>query len=181
MSDYEDTIKSLIEEFHVGGPLKDGILLRDVYRNAGNLRCLIPQIRDKQQLQQVFTGHLLPLCLRGNLEMQKRVPPEGRKKMKAAIEGYYHEFELIYQNLLGFLALKHYEKGRPYYDKFDKHHPPLAAELTVSQKALLVASSVPGVHVVLNGMRTEEYVKDSLGVLKYEKVDVQPLVSTELA
>lgn len=179
LSEYEETIQLLMEEFQAGGPLKDGILLRDVYRNAGNLRCLIPQIRDKQQLQQIFTGHLLPLCLRGNREMQKRVPPEGRKKVNAVIEAYCREFELIYQNLLGFLALKHFEKGRPYFENFDKHCPDLSSNLSVSQKALLVASSVPGVHVVLNGMRSPDYVKDSLGVLNYEKIDVRPLLKVE--
>jgi hypothetical protein len=39
---------------------------------------------------------------------------------------------------------------------------------SLSQKALWVLASTPGVTCVLNGMRTTRYVKDTLSVLNWE-------------
>jgi aryl-alcohol dehydrogenase-like predicted oxidoreductase len=47
---------------------------------------------------------------------------------------------------------------------------------SLSRKALWTVASTPGVTCVLNGMRSEAYVEDSLGVLHWPKLeDVQPL------
>jgi predicted aldo/keto reductase-like oxidoreductase len=47
---------------------------------------------------------------------------------------------------------------------------------SLSRKALWVLASTPGVTAVLNGMRTRDYVKDSLAILGWESAPtVRPL------
>lgn len=48
---------------------------------------------------------------------------------------------------------------------------PAYHDLTLSQKSLLVISSVSGVDCVLLGMRKEQYVDDALEVMKLDKID----------
>ncbi|HSE59731.1 MAG TPA: aldo/keto reductase [Nitrospiraceae bacterium] len=53
---------------------------------------------------------------------------------------------------------------------------PSMAQVPLSQKALLVVMSTPGVTSVLNGMRTEAYVEDSFGALRRTLIsDVRPI------
>ncbi|MGH1365292.1 MAG: aldo/keto reductase [Calditrichia bacterium] len=54
---------------------------------------------------------------------------------------------------------------------FDKANPKFA-NLTMSQKALSVCRSMQGIDVVLNGMRTPDYVKDSMGIAGAVDVNV---------
>ena len=47
---------------------------------------------------------------------------------------------------------------------------------SLSRKALWVLVSTPGVTSVLNGMRSRDYVEDSLGILRWEPLSmVEPL------
>ncbi len=55
-------------------------------------------------------------------------------------------------------------------DRFNKAYPELGQKLSFSQKALLLAANVTGIDVVLNGMRTPEYVQDSMGVLEINQL-----------
>ena len=48
-------------------------------------------------------------------------------------------------------------------------------KLTLSQKALSVAASTPGVGVVLNGMRTPAYVEDSMELMRIKGIQIENL------
>jgi hypothetical protein len=61
---------------------------------------------------------------------------------------------------LNYQSVKHLEQ------RFDEAYPQLKSALSFSQKSLLAAAGVPGIDVILNGMRTPEYVEDSLGVMR---------------
>ena len=61
----------------------------------------------------------------------------------------------------------------------DPFLPALRRPSSLSQKALWVIASTPGVTCVLNGMRTTRYVEDTLSVLKWEPLkETRPIYET---
>ena len=62
------------------------------------------------------------------------------------------------------------------HDALEKHLPEARRVAPLSQKALLVLKSTPGVSCVLVGMRSSEYVEDALGMMAWE-----PLSESKLA
>ncbi len=56
-------------------------------------------------------------------------------------------------------------------DRVDRHLPRARRGESLSRKAVWVLASTPGVTTVLTGMRTPEYVDDTLGVLGWPPLD----------
>lgn len=72
---------------------------------------------------------------------------------------------------------QNYQQVKHLEQRFDAAYPKQAPTLTFSQKALLLAASVSGIDVVLNGMRTPEYVADSMKVMEIsEDVSLEKLL-----
>jgi len=59
--------------------------------------------------------------------------------------------------------------------QFDAANPG-KKESSLSQKALMVAGSQPGIDVVLNGMRTPDYVADSMAVVNQENASLGDVI-----
>ncbi|MCB0404142.1 MAG: aldo/keto reductase [Bdellovibrionales bacterium] len=57
--------------------------------------------------------------------------------------------------------------------KLDEVLPTSLRNETLSRKALAFLLNTPGISCVLNGMRSEAYAKDSMGVLKLDRFDVK--------
>lgn len=75
--------------------------------------------------------------------------------------------------------VQNYQQVKHLEQRFDAAYPKLSSMLTFSQKALLLAASVSGIDVVLNGMRTPAYVADSMKVMEIsEDISLEKLLST---
>ena len=70
------------------------------------------------------------------------------------------------------------EKVEPISQALNLHLSDDQAALTLSQRALNVVTSSPGVSVVLNGMKREEYVEDAMGIMEVPDFP-QPLTLIE--
>jgi hypothetical protein len=64
------------------------------------------------------------------------------------------------------------------HDALEKHLPESRRNAPLSQKALWVLASTPGVSCVLVGMRSPEYVEDALAMMGWEAVAEPKLVLT---
>lgn len=94
---------------------------------------------------------------------------DGRILLRLARYGFKEGID----NRRQFPDEQNYQQVKHLEQRFDAAYPKLASALTFSQKALLVAASVSGIDVVLNGMRTPAYVKDSMKVMEISE-DISP-------
>jgi len=164
--DIENRILQIIDDEKVNVQINRDVSLRRIFQNADTLRKISLQEVDVSQFKQLMSQYFVPLFKIGETTIFKKIPKERHEKAKVTLEGYFNQFNLTartFQNQLDYL---NYQKLKPFENEFDKGNPSLAKRLTFSQKALSVAAATPGVDVVLNGMRTPDYVNDSMEIMK---------------
>lgn len=92
---------------------------------------------------------------------------------RSALENHLQELDQAYLSAAAacrtVLEVENFRQVQPLEESFNQTYPALAEKLSFSQKALQVAAGSPEISAVLNGMRTREYVQDSLDALKVEQ------------
>ncbi len=109
------------------------------------------------------------------LEVMEAASEAGfEDRWQAWKEDYTNAFRGVCNAIEELATRRSFEKAQKVVATVDPHLPAERKPETLSRKALWIATSVPGVDVVLNGMRRVDYVEDSLAVL-----DWQPLAEVE--
>lgn len=164
-----------IDQEGIDAQINADVSLRNIFQNADTLRKLVLQEVDISHLNQLITYYFMPLFKIGETALLKKISKEKLEKARTMAEGYFSQFNLTAKTLRDQLDTLNYQKVEPLEKQFDAANKPWADKLTLSQKALSVAASTPGVDVVLNGMRTPAYVDDSMEVMRLEGGSVHSL------
>ncbi|RMI17609.1 MAG: aldo/keto reductase [Calditrichaeota bacterium] len=142
--------------------------LADCFTNALPLRQLTEQPYDISYIRGMLPAYFSRPLQKGMEELAKRVPESEREEARKFAHRYGQQFNETVTALLEYLNARNYAEVQHLEARFDQAYPHRAGQLTFSQKALTVAANTPGVDVALNGMRTPEYVEDSLKVMEVE-------------
>lgn len=172
LEELEESIQQNIRKWKIDVEVHDN-QLSDFFRNSAKLQHLSLQTADVSQFKQVAGYYIAPLVGMGCKTFVKQVPAAEKDVAQSLVNGYFEQYEKVTEAWVNYLDGQNYQHIKPLEEKFDKTYPKLASKLTLSQKALLLAAKVAGVDVVLNGMRTPEYVADSMGIMKM-KADISP-------
>lgn len=171
LGEIEEIILQTIREEGIDASLQDKINLSDVFRNVETLRRLNTQALDISQLNQLMVNYFLPLFSLGEKVLLSKISMENREKTSATLAACLRYFNLAATALKNKIDQQNYHRLKFLEDQFNRQYNHLSATLGFSQKALKVVADTPGVDVVLNGMRTPQYVEDSLGVMGLEEID----------
>ncbi len=180
--DIESRLIQVIDREKINVQINREVSLRQIFQNADTLRKISLQEIDVSQLNQMITHYFMPLFKIGEATLLKKFSSEIRRgekeklqKTKALVEGYFNQFNLTAKSLRDHLDDLNYQKLKPLKERFDESNDSWADQLTFSQKALSVAVNTPGVDVVLNGMRTPEYVGDAMEIMQIERIKMENL------
>ena len=176
LEELENIISKLIHNECTNTQINRDVKLTDIFKNSETLRKISLQNTDVSQFNQLISGYFLPLFKIGEKTFLKQIPKENFEKSKAALEGYFYQFNCTAKILQKWIDQKNYIQIKSFEDKFDTANPALADNLSFSQKAIKVLTDVSYVDVVLNGMRTPDYVEDSMGIIKTDKINSQKLL-----
>jgi len=171
----ETRITQLIDHEGVNAQINPDVSLRNIFQNAATLRKLALQEVDVSHFNQLITHYFIPLFKIGETALLKKISKEKFENTKTMAEGYLNQFNLSSKTLRDQLDYLNFEKVKPLEKQFDVVNHPWADKLTLSQKALSVAASTPGVGVVLNGMRTPAYVEDSMELMRIKGIQIENL------
>lgn len=161
----ENEILQIIDKWEINTPFRDGAL-NDAFRLNRNLQFLTQQLIDVSQFKQIVAYQIRPLVESAGETFLKAIPAPAKETAEAVIREYFRQLNQVIDIWLRHLDQQNYRQIAPLIRQFDEVYPHLSAELTISQKALFIAAGTPGISAALNGMRTPDYVNDSLGVLK---------------
>lgn len=164
LEELESAVRERIGEWDIDVALHEN-RLSDFFRNAPRLRHLARQSPDVSQFRQLTAYYGDPLVSVGSQTFIEHAPDGEKKTAETLAQQYLACYQQARQAWLFFLDGENYQRVKHLEQRFDALCPQLAASLGFSQKALL-AAAVPGVHCVLNGMRTPEYVADSMKVME---------------
>ena len=156
-----------------------GIPPVDYFRWAEELDRIRPKVMNLEHWEQVENQMVAPHINQVLRALNQHLTGDMSDRWHRWREQYLPE-------LLGLLRALRQEATRKSRDitkalagQIDPLLPSTKRSATLSQKALWVLVSTPGVTCVLNGMRTPAYVKDSLAVLQWEPLrDPRPVYET---
>ncbi len=171
----EQVLRENIALWEVDFVLKNGRKLSEHFHYGESLQQILPRLQEIAQLEQLLATHFVPQLQMVGQEFVRRLPRLFFRKGQAHLQAIFHQFNHTTRIIREYLNFRNYRLVSHLEKRFDAAHPELASRLTFSQKALLVCASAPGVDVVLNGMRTPDYVRDSLEILKYAPLETLPI------
>lgn len=169
LTELESTIEKNIREWKIDIEVHENSL-SDFFRNSAKLQHLSIQAADVSQFKQVTAYYIAPLVGLGCKTFIKQAPAGEKEAAQSLVNEYFELYARVTDSWLNYLDGQNYEQVKALEEKFDKTYPKLGPKLTLSQKALLLATEVSGVDVVLNGMRTPEYVADSMAIMKIKEM-----------
>jgi aryl-alcohol dehydrogenase-like predicted oxidoreductase len=174
LSEIENRLIQFIDNEGLDVQINPQVSLRNIFQNSDTLRRLALQEVDISQLNQLINQYFIPLFKIGETALLKKV--KGKlEETKTMVEGYLNQFNMTAKTLQHQLDDLNYQKTEPLRNKFDSTNGEWTDKLTLSQKALCVAASTPGVDAVLNGMRTPAYVEDSMEIMRIEGIKMENL------
>ncbi len=173
---FENTILKMIKEWNMDVPVQQKARLSEFFGNAEKMREILGKIEEESQLDLMLAQYFVPMLQIAGEHFARNLPPEHRDQGQAAIQGLFNLFNRLTRLMREYLHARNYKQVSHLENLFNSVYPELSDKLSFSQKSLLLAVSTPGVDVVLNGMRTPEYVKDSMAVMEMQTVAVERLI-----
>ena len=170
----EQVLRENIALWEMDFVLKNGRKLSEHFHYGESLQEILPRLQEIAQLDQLLATHFVPQLQTVGQEFVRKLPRLFFSKGQALIQAVFRQFNRTTRIIKEYLNFQSYQRVSHLEKRFDAAYPDLAQQLTFSQKALLVAASAPGVDVVLTGMRTPEYVRDSLETLRYAPLKELP-------
>ena len=153
-----------------------GMAPADFFNWAIELTRVRPQIQGLEHWEQIEHQMIAPHVNQVMQALSRHLTGTAAEQWEAWRERYVPQL----LTLLGGLRREATERSRVNNAAVSAILDPLLPEArrkeSLSRKALWVLASTPGVTAVLNGMRTRDYVKDSLAILGWESAPtVRPL------
>ncbi len=160
--EYRTSIASALQ--HSG----QGMAPADFFTWAVELTRVRPQIQGLEHWEQIENQMIAPHINQVMQALSRHLTGPAAEQWEAWRDRYVPQL----LTLLGGLRREATERSRAKTAVVSARLDPLLPEArrkeSLSRKALWVVASTPGVTSVLNGMRTRDYVEDSLAILRWE-------------
>jgi hypothetical protein len=148
----------------------------DFFTWAVELPRIRPQIQGLEHWEQIEHQMIAPHANQVMQALTRQLTGTAAEQWEAWRDRYVPQLLI----LLGGLRREATERSRAKTASVSATLNPLLPEArrieSLSRKALWVVASTPGVTAVLNGMRTRDYVEDSLAIIRWEPAQaVKPL------
>lgn len=140
--------------------------LSELFRAGDSLQRLSKQVGDISHFREVAAAYLAPVIEYSSSILLRQLNQAGREEAAPLLEAYQKQYRLAIDAWALHLDRENYRQTAHLENRFDGINPAWGRQLSFAQKALLFAAAPPGVSGVLNGMRSPEYVDDSMRILE---------------
>ncbi len=176
-SDFLSELNLLEREFHeqIAPVLRaQGIShLSKLFRFLDELETTDFTILSHDDWQQIKTEIIFPQIYPACSRIEQHLSGELRDRWISWKERYLTFFETISE--LPFFSSE-YSRKKQFFDRLSLLLPKSLRERSYSQKALGTLLQTEGISCILNGMRTKDYVEDSLGALQIPPFSLNTLI-----
>jgi aryl-alcohol dehydrogenase-like predicted oxidoreductase len=115
---------------------------------------------------QILHGQAFPFIQKAIQVAAQAIQATGeRSQLERWVQAYAMAIENLSRAMQEHVAATEHTRSLELHTRLDKLAPAAWRTQSLSQMALRTLLAVPGVTCVLNGMRSPEYVRDSLGAL----------------
>ena len=175
ISDLIHDLKLQEEEFK-NGPLKDIALNPQAYDAVKKLMALGESLDGKWQHLSSFEEwrDLLFTVLKPRTQYAFDLLQEtgkANREIFTTLQEYAESIDVVIEHITNFYTTKAHERAEYIHSVLDGILPAEDSDISLSQKAVLMLRSVKGVSSVLVGMRSDEYVDDTIYGLQAAKLE----------
>ncbi|MGH7166334.1 MAG: aldo/keto reductase, partial [Nitrospiraceae bacterium] len=160
-ADYQRAIAPHIEKAGQGLPPED------YFRWAAELTTLRPRVESLEQWEQIENHMIAPHINQVLRALTQHLTGDLGDRWKSWQERYLPDLLALLKEMRREATVRSREKTEAMTAVIDPLLPEARRRASLSQKALWVLASTPGVTCVLNGMRTPAYVEDSIAILSW--------------
>jgi uncharacterized protein YyaL (SSP411 family)/aryl-alcohol dehydrogenase-like predicted oxidoreductase len=169
------TVATLEEEYRktIAPALQDigqGMAPADFFTWAAELTRVRPQLQGLEHWEQIEHQMIAPHVNQVMQALSRHLTGTAAEQWEAWRDRYVPQLLILLRGLRREATERSRAKTASVSAALDPLLPETRRKESLSRKALWVLASTPGVTSVLNGMRSRDYVKDSLAILRWEAV-----------
>ncbi|MCZ6680160.1 MAG: aldo/keto reductase [Candidatus Poribacteria bacterium] len=178
LTQIEGTLESTLTSWGIFDSVRDEVNVDLFYDVAEQLGGFIPRVQSRDHWEQILQQHLIPQVNAYLRQTGNACPDQYQAEWERWFHQYVQALDTLFEIVTGIFNRVDAEKVAPIQHALDEHLVDDEKSLSLSQKALNFVTSSPGVSVVLNGMKREEYVKDAMGIMEVRDF-AQPMVLSD--
>ena len=170
----EDTLKS----WGIFDSVQNQVNVHLFYDVAQQLGGFMSRVQDRSHWEQVLQQHLIPQINAYLRQTGIACLSQHQAEWEGLLAQYVEALNSLFVTITEIFNRVDAEKVEPISHVLNLHLSDAQGTLTLSQRALNFVTSSPGVSVVLNGMKREEYVEDAMQIMEMSDFP-QPLALIE--
>ena len=178
LTQIETRLESTLKGWGIFDSVQNQVNVHLFYDVAQQLGGFMPRVQDRNHWEQILQQHLIPQI---NAYLQQTgiaCMDQHQTEWEGLLAQYVQALNTLFVIITEIFNRVDAEKVEPISQALNQHLSEDQGTLSLSHRALNFVTSSPGVSVVLNGMKREEYVEDAMGIM--ETADFpQPLALVE--
>jgi aryl-alcohol dehydrogenase-like predicted oxidoreductase len=161
----ETILRNTLTDWGIFDQVKAAVNLDLFYDIGGKLQGFLPRVQNREHWEQIASQYLIPQIKVYLHQTTESVSDSHLAEWEQAHQEYVGELNKLLSLITGHFNRAASQEVEWIQATLNNHLPADQSALTLSQKSLNFVTSSPGVSVVLNGMKREQYVKEAMGIM----------------
>ncbi len=174
----ETRLQDTLRDWGIFDSVQNQVNVHLFYDVAQQLGGFMSRVQDRNHWEQILQQHLIPQINAYLRQTGVACLNQHQTEWEGLLGQYVQALNTLFVIITEIFNRVDAERVEPISQALNRHLSDTQAALTLSQRALNFVTSSPGVSVVLNGMKREEYVEDALGIMELANFP-QPLALIE--
>ena len=174
----ETRLENTLKSWGIFDSVQNQVNVHLFYDVAQQLGGFMSRIQDRNHWEQILQQHLIPQINAYLRQTGVACLNQHQTEWEGLLAQYVQALNTLFVTITEIFNRVEAEKVEPISQALNQHLSDERGMLSLSQRALNFVTSSPGVSVVLNGMKREEYVEDAMGIMEMPDFS-QPLALIE--
>ena len=178
LTQVETRMEQTLKSWGIFDSVQNQVNVHLFYNVADQLGGFMPRVQDRNHWEQILQQHLVPQINAYLRQTGIACLNQHQTEWEGLLAQYVDALNTLFAVITEIFNRVDAEKVEPISQALNLHLSDNQEALSLSQRALNFVTSSPGVSVVLNGMKREEYVEDAMGIMELPDFP-QPLALIE--
>ena len=166
LTQIETTVEQTLKSWGIFDSVQNQVNVQFFYDVAQQLGGFMPRVQDRNHWEQILQQHLIPQINAYLRQTGIACMNQHQTEWEGLLAQYVQALNTLFVIITEIFNRVEAEKVEPISQALNLHLSDDQGALSLSQRALNFVTSSPGVSVVLNGMKREEYVEDAMGIME---------------
>lgn len=166
LTQIETRLESTLKDWGIFDSVQNQVNVHLFYDVAQQLGGFMPRVQDRNHWEQILQQHLIPQINAYLRQTGIACMNQHQTEWESLLAQYVQGLNTLFATITEIFNRVAAEKVEPISQALNQRLSDDQGALSLSQRALNFVTSSPGVSVVLNGMKREEYLEDAMGIME---------------